>query len=263
MNTSHFFACALLTMACVYEGDPRRQTAGDVAGSGDAAENDGGAPSATVSTSSSGGNGEPPYDAGSGGSGDTTMPDAVAPDAGEQPSSICHTPSGTEIPYDHSRGLCTEYVFELSMHCDVGGFLLPLIEADPVNLTAVDEFVAQMTEWLRAEVLGCKSASDTPVEGGLVPMSQADSMSSGDFDALEALFMSVVDRHDGLEDGFEGKQKAELERRLFATKSKFVKQDSPAFSKRLALPECADPTTGGAGGAGGAAGAAGFATTPD
>lgn len=173
----------------------------------------------------------------------------IEPPVGENWTSICVDANGEAMPYDFSRGLSAEYSFELAMSCEVGGFLTPLVDADPVNLSQVDGYVAELTDWYRATVLGCVDDSSTPNPNAfaLVPESQVDGMSNGDFEATVALFMSVVDRHDGQPDGLSGQNKAELRRRLKTFKTKAVKKNSDELTRRGPAPECED--TGGTGGA--------------
>jgi hypothetical protein len=130
------------------------------------------------------------------------------------------------------------------MDCSLGGFLAPLVEIDPVNLTGVDAFVSELTDWLRQQILYCPDGSSNAAKHDfvLLPPSQSESMSRGDFEAAVTLFMQIVDRHDGLDDGFNRGQKTKIENRIRSLKSKAVKKDSDELTKPNPMPECAPDT---------------------
>lgn len=149
-------------------------------------------------------------------------PPEEAPDPG-----LCLLGTGEPLPYDYTRGLIEEYAFELSMSCAVGGHLMPLMMEDPVELTAVFAFNSSLTEWYRAHVLGCdESASSwTSEQFGLLPVSEAG-FSRGDVEGATNLFLMVLDRHDGAEDGMTAEQKQVLRSRLEAIGAAAVLVDS-------------------------------------
>ena len=164
----------------------------------------------------------------------------------EEPPALCVDDSGAEIPYDYSFGLAGEYAFELMLDCSLGGFISPLVELDPVGLTLVDGYVAELTDWYRASVLGCAGAQTSLAPGafGLVPSSQATGLSRGDFDGTIALFLSVLSRHNGLPDGVSAAQKLELKARLEELEA-VVAVESAERTHPSPLPECLLPLPGG------------------
>lgn len=154
--------------------------------------------------------------------------------------SICTDDNGDAVPYDYSFGLMTEYAFELSMNCSVGGYIMPLVIADPEQLSEVNAFVADATDWYRSEILKCKNDKSKlgADEFGLLPTSQTADLSKGDFDASEALFFSVLSRHDGLPDGVSPNKKDHIKGRINSIKAKAVHQDTDNLTKTLSEPDC-------------------------
>jgi hypothetical protein len=191
----------------------------------------------------------PGDDAGPSGDAAATPPDSA--EAGtDAPSavsltSICSYPDAAPIPYDHTYGIAGEYAMELAMSCDLGGFLAPLVELDPVDLSEVGRYVAELTDWLRARILACPDApADTAPDGFLlVPTTQAAGLSRGDFRALVALFLLVVDRHDGLGDGLTLEQKVEARHRLEAWQGAAVQADQEALTHQSTTPDCTPTET--------------------
>jgi hypothetical protein len=162
---------------------------------------------------------------------------------------LCLDRAGSPIAYDFSRGLAGEYAFELAMSCDLGGYMTALVEADPVNLTKVDEYVAELTEWYRGTVLLCaeEGSTATPDRFELVPRTESAGMSTPDFEGAIALFMGVVDRHDEAPDGVSARDKHEIRERLKSFKQKAVKSQEPVFTRRSNAPDCVPaPGDGGA-----------------
>lgn len=172
--------------------------------------------------------------------GDANQTGDGASDAGEVWAALCKDNAGSPLAYDFSRGLAGEYAFELSMNCDLGGYMAPLVEADPINLTKVDEYVGELTDWYRATVLRCGDEGVTPAPNryGLVPSSQAKGMSNADFLATIGLFLSVVDRHDGQPDGMSAKDKAEIRRRLMSFHDRAVEKATAEFTRPSNTPDC-------------------------
>lgn len=182
-------------------------------------------------------------------------PDAVADasDAGPAVSSICTYSNGTPIPYDHTRGIVEEFSLELFMNCDLGGYLVPLVNVDPQNLTAVTAYNSDLADWYRARILGCSDATTTAPDGSmlLLPLSEADQISRADFNGVVKLYMSILKRHDGQPDGYDDVKKNEVKKRLLDLAPTAVKKQNDALSMPSADPGCvpspADPDAGDAG----------------
>jgi hypothetical protein len=153
---------------------------------------------------------------------------------------ICADEEGFPVPYDFSYGLASEYAFELSMNCDVGGYMLPLVLADPEQLSQVAIFVDVATAWYRAEILRCEGeqtelGSDAY---GLLPVSESDELSDADFDASMELFVSIVSRHDGLPDGVSPHKKNKIKERIKSVKARAVHNNTKALTRPLSEPDC-------------------------
>jgi hypothetical protein len=153
---------------------------------------------------------------------------------------ICTDEEGLAVPYDFSYGLTSEYAFELSMNCDVGGYMLPLVLADPEQLSHVTAFVDVATAWYRAEILRCEGeqAELGPDAYGLLPVSESDELSDADFDASMDLFVSIVSRHDGLPDGVSPHKKKKIRDRIKSFKGRAVHKNTNALTKPLSEPDC-------------------------
>ncbi|HET9956490.1 MAG TPA: hypothetical protein VFQ61_18420 [Polyangiaceae bacterium] len=181
-----------------------------------------------------------PTEGGAGGGTATTEPNP--PDTNSW-TSICEDNMGMFLPYDFSRGIAGEYAFELSVSCDLGGYLLPLVVLDPVNLTGVDAWVTQLTDWLRGRVLVCNDdfSKLPPDDFSILPSSQRAGMSRGDFNSSVQLFLSVMARHDGLPDGINPEFKTVLQERLASYAESTVSVQSDALTKQLSPPDCIPP----------------------
>ena len=169
---------------------------------------------------------------------DGVPPGSGSSSAGEE--SICSDEAGAPVSYDYSVGLLGEYAYELSTNCDIGGYLAPLVRADPEQLTQVDEFVVAATAWYRSEILSC-SGESSPLgkdSYGLLPASQSEALSEADFDASLALFMSVIDRHDDQPDFVSAPKKEKINKRIKAVKAKAIKDPAAGLTKPLE-GECA------------------------
>jgi hypothetical protein len=131
-----------------------------------------------------------------------------------------------------------EYSFELAMSCDFGGYVMPMIEADPENLSEVQKYNDALTEWFRVHILGCGDANPkvSSADFLLLPVAQQADMSAGDFDGSVDLFFSIMKRHDGLADGFSAGQKAEIKKRLELYRKGAVKQNSSEKTKPRPCP---------------------------
>jgi hypothetical protein len=187
-------------------------------------------------------------------SGGTTASSGGAPANGGSPDtgtggvaqfdSICTDENGDAVPYDYSFGLMSEYAFELSMSCDVGGYIMPLVVADPEQLSEVNAFVSDATDWYRSQILKCKNDKTKlgPDAFGLLPASQTADLSKGDFDATESLFFQVLSRHDGLPDGVSPNKKDHIKGRINSIKAKAVHQDTDTLTKTLSEPDCMPST---------------------
>lgn len=186
-------------------------------------------------------------DAGSVDSGlDAEQPDAGEGEGGAEAGSggwtpMCRYDDGSSIPYDHARGLVEEYTYELAMSCELGGFVTPLVEADPVELTEVIAFNEALTDWYRARILGCDDAVPPSEEGAflLVPPSQAAGMSKGDFESIVGLFVSMLDRHEGMPDALSLEAREEVKTRLQTFEDTAVEQSTMDLTKPSGAPECA------------------------
>jgi hypothetical protein len=163
--------------------------------------------------------------------------------------SICVDESGAPVPYDFSFGIASEYAFELSMSCDVGGYLMPLVLADPEQLTMVNGFVLAATDWYRAHILNCPDESSSLGKDsyGLLPESESSDLSGDDFEASMALFMSIVDRHDNQPDAVSANKKDKIKKRIKSVKNKAVHNNAAGLTKTLPEAECvpAAPAEGG------------------
>jgi hypothetical protein len=163
--------------------------------------------------------------------------------------SICVDDSGAPVPYDFSFGIASEYAFELSMSCDVGGYLMPLVLADPEQLSKVNEFVLAATDWYRADILDCPDESSSLGKDsyGLLPASESADLSGADLDASMALFMTVVDRHDGQPDAVSATKKDKIKKRIKSLKTRAVHNNAAGLTKTLPETECvpAAPAEGG------------------
>ena len=153
---------------------------------------------------------------------------------------ICVDEEGSPVPYDYSFGLMSEYAFELSMNCDVGGYLMPLVLADPEQLSLVNGFVVEATDWYRTAVLNCQGESSRigPDEYGLLPPSESSDLSDDDFDASMALLMSVIDRHDGQPDAVSATKKDKIKKHIKSVKAKAVNNHTAGLTKTLSEPDC-------------------------
>lgn len=153
--------------------------------------------------------------------------------------SICVDEEGAAVPYDYSFGLASEYAFELSMNCDVGGYIMPLVLADPEQLSQVNGFVLEATDWYRAEILKCQGeVGPDKTSYGLLPTSQSSDMSEADFDASVELFMAVLDRHDAQPDAVSKQKKEKIKKRIKSIKSHAVKNAVVGLTKTLSEPDC-------------------------
>jgi len=153
---------------------------------------------------------------------------------------ICVDEEGAPVPYDYSFGLMSEYAFELSMNCDVGGYLMPLVLADPEQLSLVNGFVVEATDWYRTAILNCQGESSRigPDEYGLLPPSESSALSDDDFDASMALLMSVIDRHDGQPDAVSTAKKDKIKKHIKSVKAKAVNNHTAGLTKTLSEPDC-------------------------
>lgn len=175
--------------------------------------------------------------------GTTSLGDSALAGAGGGPEvleSICADEAGGAMPYDYSMGLLGEYAFELSMSCDVGGYLMPLVLADPVELSQVNAFVMEATDWYRAEILKCADTTSSigPDNHGLLPLSQSSDLSAADVDASTALFLMVIDRHDTQPDAVSATKKEKIKHRLKSVKARAVHNSTVGFTKTLTEPDC-------------------------
>ena len=165
----------------------------------------------------------------------------------EDTESICVDEEGFPVPYDFSYGLASEYAFELFMNCDVGGYIMPLVMADPEELSEVNAFVGEATGWYRAQILRCDGEQTELDEDdyGLLPVSQSSDLSRADFDASMDLFVSIVSRHDGSADGVSVHKKDKIKQRIKSFKSRAVHKDADELTKPLSEPDCVPPEGGG------------------
>jgi hypothetical protein len=172
----------------------------------------------------------------------------VGPDTTQPNEPLCFDEMGAAVPYDFSFGLVGEYAFELSMSCDVGGYLMPLIMADPEQLTQVNAFIADATDWYRADILNCKDATTQLDKNtfGLLPVSQSSDLSGSDFDASLTLFSMVIDRHDDQPDRVSPDKKEKIKNRINSIKARAVHGLAVGLTKTLTEPDCM-PAAGGKG----------------
>jgi hypothetical protein len=161
-------------------------------------------------------------------------------DPPEELESLCFDQAGEVLPYDYSVGLMSEFAFELSMSCDVGGFLLPLALADPIELSEVNAYVMQATDWYRTHILNCADATSTLSADayGLLPTSQSAELSNADFDATLALFFNVLARHDLQPDAVSAENKEKIDARIKSVRERAVTNTTEALTKTLSEPDC-------------------------
>lgn len=236
-------ACDLNTQGTSSPGDTSTPAAGDAGGDPVATD---AAPATDTGTPT------PTPEAGSDAQADAgNAPDAVADasnpsdasdasDASSAVPSICTYANGTPIPYDHTRGIVEEFSLELYMNCDLGGYLTPLVNADPQNLTAVTAFNADLADWYRARILGCSDATTTAPSGSLLllPVSEASEISRADFNGVVKLYMSILKRHDGQPDGYDDAKKNAVKKRLLDLAPTAVKKQNDTMSLPSADPGC-------------------------
>jgi hypothetical protein len=177
-----------------------------------------------------------------GAGGDTSKHgNADGPADPEQPaeSALCQLTDGETVPYDYTYGLVQEYALDLFMDCEVGGQLMPLVMEDPDGLSAVLAFESELVDWYRAQILECagETSSWSAAQFGLLPPNDAG-FSRGDVAAAIDLFMAVLDRHDGSEDGMTADQKRDVHERL-ETSGEAAAVDSDEVTMPLDAPECA------------------------
>lgn len=214
------------------------QANGGLTGNGGAPAANGGANFGGAEQGSGGSSGG--TDASSGGTNASGGAPTGTGGAATELESICTDDNGDAVPYDYSFGLMSEYAFELSMSCSVGGYLMPLVLADPEQLSQVDAFVVDATDWYRSEILKCNNdRSKVGPDGfGLLPASQTADLSKADFEASESLFFSVLARHDGAPDGVNSKKKEHIKGRINSIKAKAVHQNTDTLTKSLSEPDC-------------------------
>jgi hypothetical protein len=165
--------------------------------------------------------------------------------ATDDTDAACEGEGGAAIPYDYSFGLIGEYAFELSMSCELGGYMEPLVEADPEMLTQVDAFVVEATAWYRAKILACPDTTSSLEENayGLLPASQSGDLSGADFDASTALLLMVIDRHDELPDAVGKTKKMKIKDRIKSIKVHAVKNNADKLTKTSSAVECVPATS--------------------
>lgn len=153
---------------------------------------------------------------------------------------LCLLPNGDPLPYDYTRGIVEEYVFEVSLDCSVGGFVAPLVAEDPTGLSSIFVFDGQLTDWYRAHVLLCPDVSSAWASDqfGLLPPNDAG-LSQGDVLTAISLLRAVFDRHDGLPDAISDEQKAVVEARLGAMGAAAATSQSLDPTLPLDNPSCA------------------------
>ncbi len=178
--------------------------------------------------------------AGTGGAAQVSTGGATQVTSSSPDEPLCFDESGATVPYDFSIGLMGEYAYELSMSCEVGGYLMPLVMADPEQLSEVNAFVTTATDWYRADILNCKDATTTLDQDGygLLPISQSADLSDADFDASLALFTMVLDRHDGQLDAVSAEKKAKIKNRIKSVKARAVHGPAASLTKTLPQPDC-------------------------
>lgn len=169
-------------------------------------------------------------EAGSGGA----APDPVSEEV------LCLDANGDPVPYDYSYGIAGEYATELFQNCDIGGYLAPLVAADPDQLSVVSQFISDMTDWYRSRILLCDGSQSSLASDayGLLPASQSADMTKNDFEAAESLFMMVLDRHDSLPDGVDPQHKQKINARLKSKENKAVKNNKDELTKPLDPSMC-------------------------
>jgi hypothetical protein len=168
--------------------------------------------------------------------------DSAGHDGGdEQPTepTLCQLGDGEATPYDYTYGLVQEYALDVSMDCEVGGQLMPLVMEDPDQLSAVLSFESEVVDWYRVRVLECpdETSSWSADRFGLLPPNDAG-FSRGDVAAAIDLFMAVLDRHDGSDDGLTADQKKDVRARLEKI-GEAAAVDSDEVTMPLDVPECA------------------------
>jgi hypothetical protein len=117
---------------------------------------------------------------------------------------------------------------------------MPLVLADPEQLSQVNGFVLAATDWYRSEILNCEGEL-SPLAGdqyGLLPISESSALSNDDFDASMSLFLSVIDRHDGQPDAVSVQKKNKIKNRIKSVKTKAVKNHAAGLTKTLSEPDC-------------------------
>jgi hypothetical protein len=247
------FGAGALAVAC---GDDDSDSDGSPGGAGGA-----GGTGGSAGSSGAGGTQQIQQDASGGSSNQDASTDSASPseEGGDAQvwETLCFDRAGAPLAYDFSRGLAGEYAFELAMNCDLGGFMAPLADADPENLSKVEEYVGRLTEWYRATVLRCADAEEParPDIYGLVPdlfqllpdAGPPPDMSAVDFEATVGLFMEVLSRHDDQPDGMSAELKHKLRARLTSFKSNAVKSTVEDFTRRSPMPECLPPPNDDAG----------------
>ena len=182
---------------------------------------------------------------------DVAAPDAAQPDAGPDGAtslpSICTYADGGAIPYDHTIGIMEEFSLDEYQSCDLGGYITPLVNADPNNLTQVAAFNSALADWYRARVLGCTDTTTTAPDGTFLffPLSAASDVSRGDVKSVVQLYMSVVAGHDGMPDGYDTGKKNEVRKRLTDLGAVAVKKQTDTYSEPSTDPGCTpDPDAG-------------------
>jgi hypothetical protein len=219
---------------------------------GESTESTGGEATGGASTGGASAGGEPPDTTGGASTGGVSPGGATAAGApgaagaagsGAVEESLCVTQEGAEYPYDYAYGLISEYSYELGMSCDVGGYLLPLVEADPIYLAEVEAFVGVLSDWFHIEVLECPefpgyTSEIDAAEFALVPVADDRVLSEADFEGIIAVFELVLSRHEALEDGFVGENRERLLQRLNAYVDSAVTDDGSELTHVI------DPSTG-------------------
>jgi hypothetical protein len=160
---------------------------------------------------------------------------AGAPVTGEN---LCVTKAGGEYLFDYTYGLMGEFAFEMSMSCDIGGYLLPLMPV-PGDLTEVTVFVGVLADWFHAAILECPGATtELGTEFVMVPVSENRVMSSVDFETIIDTFAMVVSRHAEYDDGFT----EEVSEGVFERLNAYF--DSAVTDEGSGLTHAIDPETG-------------------
>ncbi|HEY2515391.1 MAG TPA: hypothetical protein VGI39_31200 [Polyangiaceae bacterium] len=183
---------------------------------------------------------------------DVSSPDAAPdaePDGASALPSICTYADGSPIPYDHTIGIMEEFSLDEYQSCDLGGYITPLVNADPNNLTEVAAFNSALADWYRVRVLGCADTTTTAPDGTLLllPLGAANEVSRGDVKSVVDLYMSVLKGHDGMPDGYDDAKKNEVKKRLQDLGAAAVKKQSDTLSEPSTDPGCipsSDPDAG-------------------